>query len=481
MSASAAGGLRYVRPVEAQDLACAAAGFLGDNSVMLAQHVRRSPQRARGREQDVVSCDLVRALRCFVLLAVLCARRPLLRRSRASPSPKTSRRSSGRAARSCHRPGEIGPFSLLTYDDVRRRAAQIAAVTAPADHAAVEAGAGQGRVPGRAAPDRRASCRATAAVDRERRAGRRSPPICRRCRDWNDGWQLGTPDLVVRMPEAYTVPADGADVFRTFVHPDSGRRAAVRARDRVPSRQRARRPSREPRRRSHAFVAAARRARSRARLRRRHGAATRAIPKGSCSAGRRGRRRTRRPTACRGGSSRAAISSCSCTCSRPGSREPVQVTVGLFFTDAGADAHAGRPAARQRDDRHPAGDARAHRSPIGTCCRSTSTSSPFSRTRTTSRGGWRRPPTLPDGTHALADRDRRLGFPLAGRLSLRRADRAAEGHDDLDALHLRQLRRQPAQSASAARARRLGTEHVGRDGRPVDAGRAARQRRFQRP
>ena len=30
----------------------------------------------------------------------------------------------------CHRPGEIGPFSLITYDDVRRHATQIAAVTA---------------------------------------------------------------------------------------------------------------------------------------------------------------------------------------------------------------------------------------------------------------------------------------------------------------------------------------------------------------
>src|SRR4051812_10369344 len=30
----------------------------------------------------------------------------------------------------CHRPGEIGPFSLITYDDVRRHVAQIAAVTA---------------------------------------------------------------------------------------------------------------------------------------------------------------------------------------------------------------------------------------------------------------------------------------------------------------------------------------------------------------
>src|SRR5258708_40322563 len=30
---------------------------------------------------------------------------------------------------SCHRPGEIGPFSLNTYEDVRRHAAQIAPVT----------------------------------------------------------------------------------------------------------------------------------------------------------------------------------------------------------------------------------------------------------------------------------------------------------------------------------------------------------------
>ena len=34
-----------------------------------------------------------------------------------------------------------------------------------------------------------------------------------------DGWQLGTPDLVVTMPEPYVLPAEGADVFRTFVIP----------------------------------------------------------------------------------------------------------------------------------------------------------------------------------------------------------------------------------------------------------------------
>ena len=34
-----------------------------------------------------------------------------------------------------------------------------------------------------------------------------------------EGWQLGQPDLVLEMPEAYTVPADGRDVQRCFVIP----------------------------------------------------------------------------------------------------------------------------------------------------------------------------------------------------------------------------------------------------------------------
>lgn len=34
-----------------------------------------------------------------------------------------------------------------------------------------------------------------------------------------DGWQLGAPDLVVRMPERFTVPADGPDIIQNFVIP----------------------------------------------------------------------------------------------------------------------------------------------------------------------------------------------------------------------------------------------------------------------
>jgi Flp pilus assembly protein TadD len=36
---------------------------------------------------------------------------------------------------------------------------------------------------------------------------------------WPDGWQLGKPDLVIQMPDAYRLQATGTDVFRNFVVP----------------------------------------------------------------------------------------------------------------------------------------------------------------------------------------------------------------------------------------------------------------------
>jgi tetratricopeptide (TPR) repeat protein len=36
---------------------------------------------------------------------------------------------------------------------------------------------------------------------------------------WPSGWALGTPDLVLTMPDTFTVPATGADLFRNFVLP----------------------------------------------------------------------------------------------------------------------------------------------------------------------------------------------------------------------------------------------------------------------
>ncbi len=37
-----------------------------------------------------------------------------------------------------------------------------------------------------------------------------------------NGWRLGVPDLVVALPQAYTLPAESGDVFRIFVIPIPG-------------------------------------------------------------------------------------------------------------------------------------------------------------------------------------------------------------------------------------------------------------------
>jgi tetratricopeptide (TPR) repeat protein len=117
----------------------------------------------------------------------------------------------------CHRPGEIGPFSLITYEDVRRHATQIADVTARRLMPPWKPVAGKG--------DFQSSRRLTdeelrliqqwlASGAPEGDASRLAP-----LPDWSAGWRMGRPDLVVTMPEDFAVPADGTDVFRTFVMP----------------------------------------------------------------------------------------------------------------------------------------------------------------------------------------------------------------------------------------------------------------------
>jgi tetratricopeptide (TPR) repeat protein len=117
----------------------------------------------------------------------------------------------------CHRPGEIGPFSLIAYEDVRRRATQIARVTArrlmPPWKPEQDRGVFQderGFAPGELEKIQRWIAEGLARGD-----PRDLPPVPA----WPEGWRLGTPDLVVEMPEPFAVRADGPDVFRTFVIP----------------------------------------------------------------------------------------------------------------------------------------------------------------------------------------------------------------------------------------------------------------------
>ena len=115
----------------------------------------------------------------------------------------------------CHRPAGSAPFSLLTFQDVRKRATRIVEVTQqrymppwkpePAASAAF-------------ADSRRLSEQELAVIARWARDGfiegdsADLPPPPR----WDSEWRLGKPDLVVTA-EPYALPADGTDVFRTLV------------------------------------------------------------------------------------------------------------------------------------------------------------------------------------------------------------------------------------------------------------------------
>jgi Tfp pilus assembly protein PilF/mono/diheme cytochrome c family protein len=119
---------------------------------------------------------------------------------------------------SCHHPGQSAPFSLLMYEDVRPRARQIALVTKsrymppwkPEPGFADEFLGKRGLTEDEIATIAQWS---DAGAPEGNRADLPPRP------DWSDGWRLGTPDLVIRMPEPYEVPAGGPDVFRIFVLP----------------------------------------------------------------------------------------------------------------------------------------------------------------------------------------------------------------------------------------------------------------------
>jgi len=115
----------------------------------------------------------------------------------------------------CHRPAASGPFDLLTYDDVRKRARQIVRVIRRRYMPPWLPAAGNPHFVG----DRRLPDVSIDRIVRWVEAGTpEGNPV-----DLPDqprvpgGWRLGSPDLVVRMADPFEVPAEGRDVFRNFV------------------------------------------------------------------------------------------------------------------------------------------------------------------------------------------------------------------------------------------------------------------------
>jgi Flp pilus assembly protein TadD/mono/diheme cytochrome c family protein len=117
----------------------------------------------------------------------------------------------------CHHPGGSAPFSLLTYADAKQRATQIASVTRSRIMPPWKADPSNGPFLGQHPLSDGEIALLARWVEQGAPEGdpRELPPP----RAYAEGWQLGTPDLVVTLPQAYTLPADGADIFRIFTLP----------------------------------------------------------------------------------------------------------------------------------------------------------------------------------------------------------------------------------------------------------------------
>lgn len=118
----------------------------------------------------------------------------------------------------CHRPGEAGGFSLLTYADARPRAGAIARVTRARQMPPWK----PSRLDGLSfIGERRLRDEDIAILDQWATGGAPAgepadlPPPPQD----PDGWRLGTPDLIVTMPAPFTVPAGGPDLLRNVVIP----------------------------------------------------------------------------------------------------------------------------------------------------------------------------------------------------------------------------------------------------------------------
>ncbi len=119
----------------------------------------------------------------------------------------------------CHRQGEVAPFPLVTYADAKKRAKLISEITGRRIMPPWKAKPDYGHFEG----ERRLSASQIATLKRwaesgapeGRPAAKPVPPA------FPTGWRLGKPDLILKMPKPFSIPADGKDVYRNFVLPVS--------------------------------------------------------------------------------------------------------------------------------------------------------------------------------------------------------------------------------------------------------------------
>jgi hypothetical protein len=122
----------------------------------------------------------------------------------------------------CHREGEAAPFALMSYEDAKKHAKQIADVTArrvmPPWKAEANSAAhgGVDFIGARGLTDEQVALLGKW-VEQDCPEGDRdaapAPP------KFPSGWRLGEPDMVIEMAEPYQLVSEGRDVYRCFVIP----------------------------------------------------------------------------------------------------------------------------------------------------------------------------------------------------------------------------------------------------------------------
>jgi len=124
-----------------------------------------------------------------------------------------------RSCTPCHRAGEVAPFALETYPQAKRFASMIKLTTSRRFMPPWKAIAGHGDFVG----ERTLSPTEIKTIGDWVDSGAPSGDLAKAPKPpkFADGWQLGTPDLIVEVPTSFQIPADGPDILQNFVIPTS--------------------------------------------------------------------------------------------------------------------------------------------------------------------------------------------------------------------------------------------------------------------
>lgn len=117
----------------------------------------------------------------------------------------------------CHRPGQIGPFSLTNYQEASAFGTQIKQVTSERRMPPWSAAPGHGEFRNERRLTQEEIATLAAWVDAGTPLGEKKdlpPPM-----QWKDDWAFGKPDLVLTPEAGYELSGNGVDEYRCFVVP----------------------------------------------------------------------------------------------------------------------------------------------------------------------------------------------------------------------------------------------------------------------